>query len=138
MNKRVVLIGAAAVIGMCICACVAIAGFAAIGGLGMTQPAADVGEKFMQSLKAADYATAYALCHPALQREIGSSQNLKEMVESGQAQPRAWNFTARSIENDQGHLEGTVTMQGGAGTVTLDLAQSGGEWKVIAFNLQPD
>jgi Domain of unknown function (DUF4864) len=92
----------------------------------------------MQSLKSGDYATAYALCHPALQQQLGSAQNLQRMVENGKARPISWSFTSRNIENNQGHMEGTVTMQGGTGIVTLDLAQSNGEWKVLAFNLEPN
>ena len=138
MNTRKVLIIAAVVVGLCICCFVAIIGFSSVGGFGLTQPAADAGEKFMQSLKSGDYATAYALCHPSLQQKFGSAQGLKQLVENGQARPTTWNFTSRNIENAQAHLEGTVTMQGGKGTVTIDLVQVGSDWKVIGFNLQPN
>jgi hypothetical protein len=137
MNTRNVLLIAGVVVGLCICCFVVVIGLGIVGGFGLTQPAADAGEKFMQSLKAGDYNTAYALCHPSLQQKLGSAQGLKQLVENGKAQPSTWNFTSRNIENAQAHLEGTATMQGGNGTVTLDLVQVGSDWKVIGFNLTP-
>ncbi len=140
MNRKTLLIIAGAVVGVCLCCAVVVAVVSVTGVLGIfgvTQPVADVGEKFMQSLKAGDYATAYAQLHPALQQKIGSPQDLRRMVESGKAQPSKWTFTTRNIENDQGHLEGSVTMTSGDGTVTLDLAKSGEDWKIVSFNLKP-
>ncbi len=141
MNRKTLIIIAGAIIGVCLCCVVvfgAIAFTGVLGGLGLTQPVADVGEKFMQSLKAGDYATAYAQLTPALQKKIGTAQDLRRMVESGQAKPSKWSFTTRNMENDEGHLEGSVSMQGGDGTVTLDLVKSGSDWKINAFNLEPD
>jgi hypothetical protein len=140
VNRKTLLIIAGAVVGVCMCCAVVVAVVSLTGVLGIfgvTQPVADVGEKFMQSLKAGDYATAYAQLHPALQQKIGTPQDLKKMVESGKAQPSKWNFTTRNMENDQGHLEGSVTMQGAEGTVTLDLTKLGDEWKITSFNLTP-
>jgi hypothetical protein len=141
MNKRTVIIAAVAVIGVCLCCAVVAVGFTVMGGLGifgLTQPVADVGDKFMQSLKDGNYTAAHALMAPDLQRKIGTPQDLRRMVESGKAQPSKWTFTTRNIENDEGHLEGSVTMQGGEGTVTVDLVKLGNDWRVIAFNLQED
>ncbi|MCL4394816.1 MAG: DUF4864 domain-containing protein [Chloroflexi bacterium] len=134
---KTVLIVVGVIIVLCLCAFIAIIGLGLAGGLGLTQPVADVGEKFMQSLKTGDYDTAYALCHPSLQEQFGSAQGLKQMVAEGQAQPVKWSFNSRNIENDQGHMEGTVTMKGGEGTVTIDLVKAGSEWKVIGFDLKP-
>ncbi len=136
MNKRTVLIVAAVAAALCLCCFVAIIGFSIVGGLGLTQPAADVGEKFMQSLKTGDYDTAFALCHPSLQQKLGNAQGLKRLIENGKAQPTIWSFTSRNVDNDQAHLEGTVTMLGAEGTVTLDLVKLESDWKVIGFNLK--
>ncbi len=138
MNRKVVII-IAAIIGVCLCCAVVAVGFTVMGGLGIlgiTQPVADVGDKFMQSLKDGNYTAAHAMMHPALQQKIGTPQDLKRMVESGKAQPTKWTFTTRNIDNSEGHLEGSVTMTGGEGTVTIDLAKVGTDWKVIAFNLE--
>ncbi|MDE3090573.1 MAG: hypothetical protein KGJ80_14425, partial [Chloroflexota bacterium] len=102
MNMRNVLLIAAVVVGLCICCFVAIIGISILGGFGLTQPAADAGEKFMQSLKVGDYDTAYALCHPSLQQKLGGAQGLKRLVENGKAQPTTWNFTSRNVDNAQG------------------------------------
>ncbi len=136
MNKKVVLIGVAGIIGLCLCVFIAIIGMGLVGGIGLTQPVADVGEKFMQSLKAREYDVAFGLCHPSLQQKIGNAQGLKQMVETGKAQPIKWSFDSRNIENNQGRIEGTVSMQGGEGSLTLEFAKSGNEWKVIGFNLE--
>ncbi len=141
MNKRTVMIGAIAIVGVCMCCVVAAVGFTVMGGVGIfgaTQPVADVGDKFLQSLKDGNYTAAHALLHPDLQRKIGTPQDLRRMVESGKAQPSNWTFTTRNVDNDEGHLEGSVTMKGGAGTVTIDLVKVGNDWKVIAFNLEED
>jgi hypothetical protein len=138
VNKKTVVIIVVAVAAMCVCACIAIIGIGFIGGIGLTQPTADVGEKFMQSLKTSNYDAAFALCHPALQRKLGNVQGLRRLIESGKATPIKWSFNSRSVDSDQGTMEGTVTMVGGAGTVSLEFIKSGSEWQVSAFNLTPN
>lgn len=136
MNRKTLLLIGGGILGLCLCLCIVLIGVALAGGLGLTQPSADVGEKFMQSLKSGDYDGAFALCHPALQQKLGNAQGLRRTIESGRAQPVSWNFTSRSVENDEALLEGSVKMTGGDGTVTLELAKTGNDWKVTAFNLK--
>ncbi|CAG0956950.1 hypothetical protein ANRL3_00617 [Anaerolineae bacterium] len=133
--KTILIIGGIGVL-LCVCLFVVIIGIAVVGGLGMTQPTADVGEKFMTALKTGDYDTAYGLCHPALQQKLGGASGLKRLVESGKAQPSKWNFSSRNVNNDEGTLEGTVTMAGGEGTVKLELVKVGSDWKIVSFNLK--
>ena len=127
-------IGCAAVFLLCIC--IVVAAFA-LGMLG-TQPSADAGEAFMTALKNSDYAGAYALCAPDLQNKLVNAQGLQRLVEGGKARPTVWSFSSRNVTNGQAELSGTVTMVGGQGTVTLSLIQVGDQWKIIAFNLQPN
>lgn len=136
LNKKVVVVIAVVAVVLCL-VLVGIGAVIGFGVLGATQPAADTGEKFMQALKAGDYAAANALCLPALQQKVGNAQGLKRIVESGKAQPTTWTFTSREVNNDQAQLQGAVAMQGGEGTVTLDLLKVGSDWKVSAFNLTP-
>ncbi len=139
MNKKTLIIAAVAVVGVCMCCVLAGVGFTVMGGLGIfgaTQPVADAGDKFLQSLKDGNYTAAYGSMHPALQQKIGTPQDLRKMIESGKAQPTKWTFTTRNMDNDQGHLEGSATMTGGEGTVTLDLVKVGDAWKITAFNLR--
>lgn len=137
MNKKILLIGAVVGIVICLCLAVLVVAGGAAGILGITQPTADAGDKFMQALKSANYEDANALMTPELQKKVGGAQGLKKMMENGKAQPTQWTFTERNVNNNEGHLEGTVTMLSGQGTVTLDLVKSGDAWKVIAFNLKP-
>ena len=138
MNRRTIVIGVGALIVLCLCFVVigvALAGTSVLGVLGLTQPVTDTGDKFMQSLKVADYDSAYALMAPALQRKLGNVQDLRKMVESGRVQPTQWTFTTRKMNGNDGHLEGSVTMLSGQGTVSLDLIKSGNDWQIVAFNL---
>lgn len=137
MNKKIILIGVGVGVVLCLCVAVIVLAAGAAGILGVTQPTADAGEKFMQALKAADYEAANALMTPELQKKIGGHQGLKKMIESNRARPTQLTFTERSVNGDQGHLEGNVTMVAGEGTVSLDLVKSGDAWLVIGFNLKP-
>ena len=133
-KKILLIVGGGAL--ACLCLCIVIAAVAFISGSALTQPAADVGEKFMQALKDANYDAAFATFHPALQKELGNAQGLRRATESGKARPSKWNFTSRNINNNDGTLEGTVTMVGGEGTVTIELVKTGDAWKIIRFDLQ--
>lgn len=136
MNRRTLLIGGAVGIIACLCLAVVLLATGALGVLGMTQPAADTGDKFMQALKAANYEGANALMTPELQKKVGNAQGLRKMIEGGKAQPTQWTFTERSINGNQGNLAGSVTMLSGDGTVSLGLVKSGDVWKIDAFDLK--
>jgi hypothetical protein len=131
-----VAIGCGVVAVLCICAFIAVFALGLGGALALTQPAADTGEAFMTALKNGDYAGAYKLCAPSLQRELGSAQRLQQLIEGGRARPTQWAFTSRDVNNDRAALTGTVTMIGGEGTVALSLINTGGEWKIVAFDLK--
>ncbi len=135
MNKKVILIIVGVALVLCI-GCVAVIAIAAGLGIGLTQPAATAGDAFMTALKGGDYAKAYALCSPSLQRELKDAQGLEALIKRGTGQPTAWSFSSRNVTNDQGELSGSVTFTGNReGIVRLSLTQVGGEWKIIGFNL---
>jgi hypothetical protein len=103
----------------------------------VTRPVVDAGDSFMTALKAGDNTAAYALASPSLQRELGSAENLGKMA--GTYRPSTWSWSGRHIENGTGRVEGTVTFADGrSGHVRIVLLQSGGGWKVSAFQLNPD
>ncbi|MBI5650678.1 MAG: hypothetical protein HZC40_09585 [Chloroflexi bacterium] len=133
--KKILLIGGALML-VCICLFIVIIGVAVMGGIGLTQPAADTGEKFMQSLKDGNYDAAFATMHPELQKQFSTAAGLKRAVESGKAQPTKWSFTSRNVENNEAQLEGTVSMVGGDGDVSIRLLNTGGAWQIVAFNLK--
>lgn len=126
------------VVGVLLVACIGIIAVAAIGGLGITQPAANTAEAFMNALQQGNYAAAYALCAPALQQELGSADALQTMIENAQVKPTKWAFNSREVSNNQGEVKGSVTFDGNrAGVVRVTLENNGGTWQVIGFDLEP-
>ncbi len=71
-----------------------------------------------------------------MQQKLGGALGLRRLVESGKAQPSKWSFTSRNVNDDEGELQGTATLAGGEGTVTLELVKVGSDWKIIAFSLK--
>ena len=93
------------------------------------------GDDFMRALQARDYARAYTLATPALQRELGDAQR---MSTSGLPPFSQWSWSQRSIRNDVGRLGGSVTYEGGRnGAVALQLSQVDGQWRVTGFRFDP-
>lgn len=137
MNRKTIVIGVVIGIALCCIVGLVVGGTSVLGVLGLTQPVADTGDKFMEALKAGNYDGAYALMAPALQRKVGNVQALRKMIESNRAQPSQWSFTDRSMNGDQGRLAGNVTMQSGPGTVSLEFSKTGADWKIVAFDLKP-
>ena len=136
MNKKALLIIGGVLLVLCV-GCMAVFGLAVAGGMFLTQPAATVGDAFMTALKSGDYDAAYKLCAPSLQQELKSARNLETLVKNGKVQPTQWNFTSRNTSGDDAQLEGTATFTGNReGTVSVVLAQAGGEWKIVGFNLK--
>lgn len=137
MNRKTPLIVGGALLALCL-----VVGVVALviwrTASGLTQPATDAGDRFMQSLKGADYAGAYALMAPALQRKMGDAHGLQVMIESNRAQPTQWTFTQRRVSGILGRVRGTATFAaGGAGAVSLDLAKSSDGWQITGFDLTP-
>ncbi len=133
MNKKTILIGCGALLFLCI----AVSAVGVVIALFATQPTANVGDDFMTALQSSNYDKAYELLHPALQKKVGTSQDLEQMIEKGKVHPVKWSFSSRSIENDTGELDGSATFTGNReGTVQLSLQKAGSDWKIIAFNLQ--
>ena len=128
-------------VGACIlCSCIGLIVMVATGGLaalGLTGPAADVGESFMVALRDRDYSTAYSLCDPALQVELGSVEGLQSLVEAGSATPATWSFNSRQVSGNIATLSGNMTFENGqSGQVDLTLINSGSSWLLTSFNLR--
>jgi hypothetical protein len=137
MNKKVLLLLAAVALGFCLCVIIVAAGVILFAGA-VTQPVADVGDGFMNALKESNYQKAFALCSPALQRELGgNAAGLERLIKNGGVEPTAWTFSSRNIQNNEAQLSGTATFTGNRqGTVRITLNQINGEWKVVDFNLR--
>ena len=127
------------VIGIIVLALVLICGIGGallVGGvLNATQPVFNAGEAYMAALRDGDYNRAYDLSSTVLQQEVGDAEGLLPAL--GAKQPASWSFTSRSIENNQGRLQGTTTYKNGeTGTVDMALTQVGNDWKVSFLNLK--
>jgi hypothetical protein len=100
-----------------------------------TAPAADVGQAFMEALKAGNYRSAYAMCTADLKSEMGSADDLGALLETNDAVPDDWSFTSRNVENDQAQLLGTGTFSGGReADIEIVLDKVDGEWLVSGFH----
>jgi len=140
-TTRNIIIGLIALVVLCVCGCGAV--FAISGGAiasvfsNVAAPAA-VGTAFMTDLVAGNDSQAYALCTPALQNSLGSSANFTQRIDSSQARPTSWTFSNTSLNNNRTDLTGTANFVGGrTGTVSIAVVKVGNDWKVDAFNLQP-
>ena len=103
-SGRNIVIGLIALVLLCACGCVGL--FVVTGGAianVFTQVAAPatVGATFMTDIIAADYDKAYALCTPALQRELGSSAALGKRIGDARAQPVSFSFSNSNLNNDR-------------------------------------
>ncbi len=133
------------VVGALVLCCAAIglfilvtSGTAVGAAFGLTQPAVDAGNEFMQALKDENYEFAFDLCAPNIQEELGSAEGLQEFIESADRQPEKWKFTSRSMENDMADLSGPATFRFGEATLTLQLTRIDDSWKVNTFGIDTD
>jgi len=101
----------------------------------LTQPVVTAGDNFMTALKTGNYAQAYDLCTPDLQKEYGGVSGLATSERN--KRPVQWKWTSRSIRNGVGYLDGTVTYAIGKPImVYLELTQVGNDWKVDSVTLE--
>jgi hypothetical protein len=101
---------------------------------GLVQPIVTVGESFMTALKTDDFARAYELCAPDLQRTIGTSTGIASRVRD--RKPETWSWSQRRIRNGVGIMEGSyTTADGKTGSIRIDLDDFDGQWKIVGFTL---
>ncbi len=100
-------------------------------GLGAVDKAANA---FMEDLKAARYADAYALETPTLQQKFGgSAAALEAQIKKWGQQPTEWSFNKLSITDGIGHAHGSATfVDGKKGAVDLELLEQNGKWLVAS------
>ncbi|MFN8532521.1 MAG: hypothetical protein U0556_03140 [Dehalococcoidia bacterium] len=140
-NRNLLIGGGCAVLLLCV---VCVGGFFAIGGLTAVGlgaafgPVDTVSNDFLSAMRDGNWQKAYGMMDPALQREVGNVNQFQQLVTRGQAEPATWSFSSRNINNGVATWSGTGTFKSGkSGTVELELRQSGSDWKVISFDLQP-
>jgi hypothetical protein len=140
-TTRNIIIGLVALVFLCVCAC---GGVAVLGGgtfaaiFSQIAPGATVGGEFMGHLQAGNWDKAYALCGPALQKELGSADALGRRVTNGKSQPTGFVPSNTNVNNDRLEMSGSATfIDGRSGTFELIIDKIGNDWKIVGFNLQP-
>lgn len=122
-------------LGLTILACVILGIGTTLLATNLTQPMATAGDTFMNTLKAGDYTQAFNLSTATLQSQVKDAAGLEAALKN--KQPTSWSWTARSINNGVGRLEGSAAFADGTkGTATLELSQVGTDWKVSFADLK--
>jgi hypothetical protein len=96
-------------------------------------PMVDVGDQFMTALKAGELQTAFALCAPGYQAQLGSADSLPGQIGlMDSRQPVSWTLDSyQSRLNDQAILSGSVTFSDGSpGTAQITMQNLNGQWMI--------
>lgn len=148
-TSRIVIILVSLVFVMLVCAGVLVLAYMilapAIGNVyeNIVEDAASAGEKFLQALADGDFATAYDLCTPELQQELGEANQLATMFGPGGLQIESWNYEAQSVALEDGQsgfaLTGDVTFSGGkTGSLSVVLVYVDEAFRVAGFSIEPE
>lgn len=86
---------------------------------------------FLGALRAGQYEVAYSYTSTDFHRTI-SQEQLQTLTTSGHelAKNEAAYFSNRSVKNNAGTLEGTVTIKGAVVPLTISLVREGDAWKI--------
>lgn len=104
------------------------------GAFFLTQGVADAGDTFMTALQENRLDDAYTLFAPNLKNEVDSE------VFAGTFSNwnlESWNFSSRSVDNNQGQLSGTATINGDLLNVELNFEKIGDNWLLIGYDFSP-
>lgn len=154
-TQRNIIIGVVALVLLCCCCGIfALVGYNFINNtassitstLGTIVPeqgkVAIVGTTFLTSLKNGDWAGAYSICTPQLQKQLGNAAALGKKISDGRAQPVSWtfaDFSSISPADQEAQIDGTVVLTGNKpGTLRLVFDRAGNSWQVSGFNLSPN
>ncbi len=116
---------------------IALIGIAVGGAMFMTSGAASTGDTFMTALKEGNYAKAFEQCTPDLQKELGSADKIKEVIESQDVKPLSYSFSSRNVVNNEAKLEGAATLSNNReANAVVSLSKIGNDWKVMGFSIK--
>jgi hypothetical protein len=109
----------------------------------IVEGAASTGEQFLQALADGDFATAYDLCTPELQQELGSTDQLAAMFGPSGLQIESWHYETQPMTLEDGRsgfaLVGDVTFSGGkTGTLSVVLVHVDEAFRVAGFSVEPE
>jgi len=91
----------------------------------------DAADDFFAAANEGNYERAYGLTSQQLQGQIDAPGLEAFLIENGLDEVTETSWSSRSIQNDTGELEGTVTTQsGGTIPITMELIQEGEDWRI--------
>jgi hypothetical protein len=99
----------------------------------LTRPVAEGGDRFLALLGEGKTQQAYLSTATSLQAQQSEASFTAEVRRMGLTDYASVRWHSRSIVNDEGRLEGTVTTRKGRRiSVTITLVKEGGTWKVLS------
>lgn len=100
----------------------------------ISKPVTSQGDAFLETLKAEDYNSAYAICSPDFQQKLQSVKHLEGNMEG--LTPKKWYYTHTSINGTNGELEGIVTFKNGSkGSFHFLLNQTSDGWRITSSQI---
>lgn len=127
--KLVLIIAVSMIVGCGVC-------FAGFFGIlhALLAPVTEVADTFMTSMRDEDYYEAFNQLSYNLKSQSENPQRLESLVLEYTAEPDAWNFTNRSVENNYGELSGNVRLKNGEQiSIWIRLQMEDGIWRVTYF-----
>lgn len=98
----------------------------------------DAGDEFFEAARRGDYEAAYALTSTELRNDSDVIRLQRYLEGSGLDKVTDTSWSSRSMENNVGRLEGSVTTESG-GTIPLkmQLVKEKGGWKIAMIETMP-
>jgi hypothetical protein len=104
-----------------------------VGGVfALTQPVVDASEQFLSSIGRGKTAEAYAAAAEGLRARLDEASFAAAVRQLGLTDYAAASWHSRTIENQEGTAEGSVTTKaGGTRPISVRLVREGGRWAVL-------
>jgi hypothetical protein len=124
--------GIAGILGVGLCAGVVFLVFSGVMGIfAVTQPVVDAAEEFLALVGQGKTAEAYASTAEAFRAKQDEASFAAAVKQLGLTEYSSVSWHNRSINNNEGTADGTLTTKGGGTTpVSIRLVQEGGKWRV--------
>lgn len=120
------------IIVLLVVAAIIVAGVVAVFFL--TAGIVNTADQFFTAVSEDDYSRAYGFLSEEFRATTSEEQLRAFLIQSALASYREAKWHTRSMENDQGLLEGTIgTEDGGTIPVKITLVKESGEWKLLAI-----
>jgi hypothetical protein len=112
-----------------------------VPGMGQSTPNAYwvTAQDFLVSIHDLNFNHAFEILSPTLKNEIGSPENLAQVLYSKDVIPEKWSLDKETPDASRMILDGSVTFKNGKrGTVEIRLWKYEGNWEIISYSLKPN